>query len=486
MRIVFVASEVVPFAKTGGLADVAGALPRALAARGHKVMVFFPRYRQVNAMKAGMKPAGKFVTVTVGRAKHRAAFWRGPLGPEGAEAVAVDIPALYDRFGGLYGPPGADFPDNAERYLCLSRAAIERVRADGEVPDVFHAHDWHAGMLPVLLREAYGDDPQLAKAATVFTVHNMAYQGGFEKDVLTLAGLSDSLFRKDKLDHFGRVSFLHAGLRYADRINTVSARYRDETIESDEFGRGMQFVLRERKDRYSGILNGIDLDAWDPKSDPHLPRGIAYDDPAGKAASKAAVQKELGLALEPDAPLIGIVSRLDPQKGLDLVHAALPQLLADGCQLALLGAGDPVLERAFKTAAKENAGRVGVGLGFNDPLAHRIYAGSDFFLMPSRFEPCGLGQMIALHYGTLPVVRETGGLADTVRDAGRYADGNGFTFGPADAPSLVGAVRHAIGAWRDPSRRATLVERAMKEDHSWARAAERYEALYRDAIRSRE
>lgn len=482
MKIAMISAEVFPYAKTGGLADVVGALPRALAARGHEVLVFFPRYRTVDVRKNVLTPESRKLPIAIGAEVHEVSFLRGAMGAEGAQAIAIDIPALYDREG-LYGPPGADFPDNAERFIALARASLEYLRVGEFTPAVVHAHDWHAGLVPIFLRQSYLHEPVLMDSASVFTVHNMAYQGTFESNVLRLAELPSELFRPGGLDHFGKLSFLQAGLRYGDTITTVSPRYAQEVMESDEFGRGMQGILRERMPDFFGLLNGIDTGVWNPADDPCLPAPYSSENRSGKGAARAALQRELELDVD-SSPLLGCVSRLDPQKGLDLIQIAMPTILAKGCQIALLGAGDPGLEAFFRNAAKSHRGRVGVGVGYNDPLAHRIYGGADLFLMPSRFEPCGLGQMIAMRYGTIPIVRETGGLADTVRDADRAADGNGFSFQKATPEVLLDAVRRALVARKDPARWTGLVSRAMNEDHSWSAAAARYEELYDWTIKS--
>jgi starch synthase len=470
MEILFVASEVAPWSKTGGLGDVAGALPRALAARGHAVHVVAPRYGFVDAAGAG------FV-------RHDAALRvRG-------EATAVWVkegrPTVHlleheRHFGarrGLYGEGGHDYGDNAERFAWFCRAALALPAALRRRPRIVHANDWQAGLCPWLLRREHAQDPALADARTVFTIHNLAYQGVFPKQVVPFLGLPWDAFRMEAMEFHDQLSFMKAGLSFADALTTVSPTYAREILTPDG-GHGLDPVLRHRRGDLHGILNGIDVSEWDPARDPHLPAHYSARDLAGKAACKAGLQRELGLPIRPDVPLVGMVSRLADQKGIDLVVAALGALRAREVQLAVLGSGSRAYEEAFVRAAHERPERVAARIGFDEALAHRIEAGADAFLMPSRFEPCGLNQMYSLRYGTPPIVRAVGGLEDTVEDFDGWTRGTGFKFREYAPPALLLAVRRALEAWRDRRAWRGIVQRGMSQDFSWDRSARSYEALY--------
>jgi starch synthase len=378
-------------------------------------------------------------------------------------------------------PPPAprphDYPDNAERFAHLSRAALALPAALGLRPSIVHANDWQSGLCPYLLRHEHGQDPALAGARTVFTIHNLAYQGVFPKQVLPFLGLPWDVFRLDAMEFFDRVSFLKAGLSFADALTTVSPTYAREILTPDG-GAGLDPVLRHRRHALHGILNGIDVGEWDPARDPHLPAHYSARDLTGKGVCKASLQRELGLPVRPDVPLVAMVSRLVDQKGLDLVVGALGQLVTREVQLAVLGAGSPAYEDAFRSAAAAQPSQVAARIGFDEGLAHRLEAGADLFLMPSRFEPCGLNQMYSLRYGTVPVVRAVGGLEDTVEDYDGWTRGTGFKFREYTREALLLAVRRALDTYRDRRAWRALVLRGMVQDFSWGRSARAYEALY--------
>ncbi len=471
MQLLFVASEVAPWSKTGGLGDVAGALPRALAARGHAVTVVTPRH-------AGIDPRREGLTALHGAVRVRGeatTLWvkDGPV-----RTCFVEHERYFGSRRGLYGDGHRDHPDNAERFAYLCRAALAVPGALRLRPRVLHANDWQTGLLPFLLRHEHARDPALAGARTVFTIHNLAYQGIFPKEVVPALGLPWDVFSYEGMEFFDQLSFLKAGLVYADALTTVSPTYAREIL-TPEGGANLDALLRHRAADLTGILNGIDVHAWDPARDPYLPAHYTARAVSGKAACKAALQAELGLPDRIDVPLIGLVSRLTGQKGVDLVTAALPALLARDVQLAVLGAGEPVYQEAIRRAAREHPGRVGARIGFDEGLAHRIEAGADLFLMPSRFEPCGLNQMYSLRYGTVPVVRAVGGLADTVEDYDGWNRGTGFRFVEYAPHALLTAVRRALDVHRDRRAWRGLMTRGMAEDNSWERSAARYEALYR-------
>jgi len=481
LRILLISSEVEPFAKTGGLADVAGALPKALAGLGHDVRVLMPKYRGVERHAGSLTPVIPRVQVPIADRRAEGAWIEGRMGA-GIPIYFLAQDQYYDR-DALYGTSEGDYWDNCERFIFFCRAAVEGLKHLGWIPHVIHANDWQSGLVPVYLETLYRDDPALAKIATLFTVHNLAYQGVFWHYDVPMTGLGWDLFTPAGIEYYGKLNFLKGGLVFGDLLTTVSRTYARE-IQTPEFGCGLEGVLLARSAALHGVVNGIDYEVWNPSSDPAIPKGYTADDLKGKRASKAALQEELGLAQEP-VPLVGMVTRLVEQKGLTLVLDALPGLLAEGVQLALLGSGEPALEQAFGDAAAKHAGRVAVRLGYDAGLARRIYAGADCFLMPSRYEPCGLGQLISLRYGTIPLVRWTGGLADTVKefDPAKQA-GTGFGFAPFTHEALLECARRALAVFRQPRLWQRLMRNAMAEDFSWEASAREYVSLYRKAVKA--
>ncbi len=488
LRVLFMASEVEPFAKTGGLADVAGALPAALAALGHDVRILMPRYRGVDALAGEMRTVVPRLTVTLGDRSVEGALFEG--------RTSSDVPVYflgqdhyYDRES-LYGTADGDYWDNCERFIFFCRGGLEALLSLGEPdrapwrPQVVHCHDWQTGLVPVYLRTLYRDHPSLGRIATLFTIHNLAYQGVFWHYDMPMTGLGWDLFTPAGLEFYGKLNFLKGGLVFSDLLNTVSRTYARE-IRTPAFGSGLEGVLEERSHDLHGVIDGIDYEVWNPAKDPAIPQPYSADDPGGKAACRAALRGELSLETAP-GPVVGIVTRLVEQKGMDLVLQALPGILAEGCQLVLLGSGDANLEAAFVESAQRHPGRVAVRIGYEAELAHRIYAGADCFLMPSRYEPCGLGQLIALRYGTVPVVRRTGGLTDTVTefDPARRA-GTGFTLDAFAVDALLDAVRRAASAYRQPALWKALVRNAMAEDFSWEASAREYVTLYGKALKAK-
>jgi starch synthase len=483
LRILFVASEVEPFAKTGGLADVAGALPKVLEALGHDVRVFMPRYRGVERVSGGgLRTVVPRLDVPVGDRMVEGAVVEGRMG----KAVPVYFLAqdrYYDR-PGLYGTPDGDYPDNCERFVFFCRAALAALPALDWTPQVIHAHDWQTGLIPVYLETLFRDAPAYRDVATVFTVHNLAYQGQFWHYDLPLTGLGWDLFTPAGIEFYGKINFLKGGLVFSDRLTTVSPTYARE-IQTPEFGERLDGVLRERADDLIGILNGIDYEAWNPATDAEIPKRFGPDDLEGKTACKIGLREEMGLR-DPGrpAPVFGMVGRLADQKGLDLVAAVVPTIIAAGGQFVLLGTGDERYEREFTELARAHPGAVAVKIGFNASLARRIYAGADCFLMPSRYEPCGLGQLIALRYATIPIVRRTGGLADTIREwDGTPGTGTGFLFDALTHDACRGAVRRALAAYAQPAAWARLMRNGMAEDFSWEASAEKYVSCYRKAVK---
>jgi starch synthase len=495
LRILLAASEVAGFAKTGGLADVAAALPRALAARGHRVAIIMPYYHSVRTAHTSPERTGHVVPVPIGNRTLACRLFRSTLPNSSVPIFFVEAPEYFDRDDppagkGLYQQtmPGgykADYPDNAERFTFFSRAVLESVRAIGFTPDILHANDWQTGLIPAMLAEQYRPhQPGPHQPRSVFTIHNIAYQGQFPRDVLKLTGLPGWLFNPGQLEFYGRLNFLKAGIVFADAVNTVSPTYAWE-IQTPDYGCGLQGVLLAHRGKLSGIVNGVDYGEWNPAVDPHIP--AKYDAETvfeRKPLDKAELQRRFNLPEDPTRPVLGMVARLVSQKGIDLVLGAAPGFLDLGCQLVFLGEGDPEYHNELRLFQERYPGRVGLYLGFNEPLAHLVEAGSDLFLMPSRYEPSGLNQLYSLKYGTLPVVRATGGLADTIINTTeenlRAGASTGFTFVEYSAHALYETVRWALTLYRDrPDDFRQVVRTAMQQDWSWDRSAAAYEELYR-------
>ncbi|WP_456619854.1 MULTISPECIES: glycogen synthase GlgA [unclassified Bradyrhizobium] len=477
VRVLAVASEVYPIVKTGGLADVAGALPIALKTHGVEMRTLMPGYPDVMRLLSGADEIRRWPDYFGGPGRLLAGSHAG------LDLFVLDVPHLYARPGNPYvTAEGVDWPDNGVRFAALSRVAadIGHGLVPSFVPDVVHAHDWQAGLAPAYLH--YDNRP---RPGTVMTIHNMAYQGKFARELIGAIGLPWDSYDVHGVEYFGGVSFLKAGLQLADRITTVSPTYARE-IQSDEGGMGLGGLLRERSSVLSGILNGIDISVWNPQTDPHIAYRFGPDELAFRSANKAALQQRLGLDPLPDALLLGVISRLSWQKGLDLLLEAIPTILGDGMQLALLGSGDAELQERFKGTARAHPGRIAAVIGYDEALAHLIQAGSDALLVPSRFEPCGLTQLCALRYGAVPVVSRVGGLADTVadvRDAGDAA--TGFTFGPVTSKNLSAALGRASFTFHDRPAWRKLQLMGLATDVSWRNRAGDYAALYRGIIAAR-
>ena len=485
LRICICASEAVPYAKTGGLADVAGALPRALAALGCDVRVVLPGYRTIDRGKFGFRAIGE-APVLLGVERAAVRFFEGRLPGSPVPVYLVANDRYFDRQG-LYGEGGRDYPDNLERFTLFGRGTLALLTHLGWAPQVLHCQDWQTGLLPVWLR-IEPRDGVLAETGTLFTVHNLAYQGLFPAERLPITGLSAEVFTPRGIEFYGKINLLKGGLVFADLLSTVSEQYARE-IQTEEFGCGLEGVLRERAEALVGILNGVDYGAWDPATDPLIPARYTPEDLAGKAVCKSDLQRALGLVPDPKAPLIGMITRLADQKGLDLVAATIETILGWGAQFTLLGTGDPAYHTRFKTLGDRYRGRAAVTLGFDETLAHRIEAGADLFLMPSRYEPSGLNQLYSLRYGTVPIVRKTGGLADTIVDTTPETLGrgtaNGFVFETYAPEALREAARRALAVFREPASWRRLQSVGMRQDFSWGRSAARYIDAYRRVTASR-
>lgn len=496
LRILFATSEAAPFAKTGGLGDVAGSLPRALAERGHECIVIMPLYQSCRRSGFPLEPTPHSFTVSLGGRRIETRLCRSRLPDSSVAVYFVEQPEFFERDdpasgAGIYqyrdaAQHMADYADNGERFIYFCLAVLDAVRRIGFVPDVVHANDWQTGLLAALLHA--GKASALAGCRTLFTIHNLAYQGNVSKALLPLTGLGWEYFTLDRLEFYDRLSLLKAGIVFSDAVNTVSPRYAQE-IQTPEFGYGMDGILRHHREKLSGIVNGVDYREWDPAVDRRLPVNYSIDTVAqGKAANKAELQRYLRLPPVPSIPLVGMITRLAEQKGLDLVQAAAGDLMRENIQFVVLGTGEAHYQAYLASLARRHPSQVSVVLEFNTDLAHLIEAGSDIFLMPSRFEPCGLNQLYSLRYGTLPVARETGGLADTITDASEAnlaaRTATGFLFRPYDAEALLSAVRRALrmyeaqpGTWRQMQRTG------MAQDWSWDRSAREYEKLYRKTPR---
>jgi starch synthase len=466
MKILMVASEATPFAKTGGLADVLGALPPALAERGEQVAVVLPAYRENNyphptreAYRNLSIPIGPGYLVDIQASSNR-----------GVTYFFVQCPALYDR-DGVYGTSAGDYPDNHVRFAVLSMAAIGVARYLFR-PDILHLHDWQAALTPVYIREHFRGDPTFIGVKTLMTIHNLGYQGLFPPEALAQIALEPKLLNPDQLEFFGRVNFLKAGIGWSDAVSTVSPSYARE-IQTPEYGFGLDGFLR-RHGPVTGILNGVDYNEWNPEHDPHIARPYSANDLSGKRACKQALLAEYGLPQDNlDRPLLAIISRFAAQKGFDILADAASRLLQEDVNLVVLGSGDLPYESMFRALAQAYPEKVGLRVGYDTALSHRIEAGADMFLMPSRYEPCGLNQIYSLKYATVPVVRATGGLDDTIDDS------TGFKFRDYSGDALLETVRLALKAYQDLNQWVQRMRRGMEKDFSWSASAGEYVGLYR-------
>ncbi len=479
MHIVFAASECVPFSKTGGLADVVGALPQALAALGHSVTVYLPRYRQTKLGDA--KTVVRSITVPFDDSYRFCSVLDGGI-RSGVQFYFIEYPPFFDR-DALYGTSVGDYHDNAERFALYSRAVLEASKILG-VPDVFHCHDWQSALIPVLLRTVYEEDPAFEGVPCVFTIHNMGFQGLFSPDILPLLMLPWDLFTITKLEFYGNVNFLKGALVYSDYITTVSKKYSQE-IQTAEYGFGLEGVLRGRSATVTGILNGVDYDEWSPEKDKFIKANYSPSDLRGKEACKRDLLEQFAVTnADPRLPVIGIVSRFAAQKGFDLISQIMDRLAREDMIVVALGSGDKEYQDMFVRLNKQFPNKIAVKIAYDNALAHKIEAGADMFLMPSKYEPCGLNQIYSLKYGTVPIVRATGGLDDTIEpwDA-RTGKGTGFKFTQYSGEALLGAVKGALQAYQDRPSWQGLMRNGMNKDFSWNAAAKDYVRVY-DRVRS--
>ena len=481
LKILAVASEVVPFSKTGGLADVMGSLPAALKRAGHDVRVVTPRYYSIDRHQRGLRYLGSMAVAM------------GPLGVlsvkvlegenDGVPVYFLDCERFYGRLGIYNDYNGQGYGDNDQRFALLSRAALVLCHHLDFTPDVIHVNDWQTSAIPVMLNTNFREDRRFANTATVLTIHNMQHQGICGRGVLDVLGVGDEVFHAGGVEYHGNVNLLKGGIYHSTLLNTVSEGYARE-IRTPEYGYKLDGVIRDRGEDLRGIVNGIDEGVWNPSSDPVIASHYSADDLSGKAACKADLQRQFGLPVRADVPLIGLVSRLVYQKGVDVLAAAMPHILELDVQVAFLGSGEGWTHDYFPRLAHARPGKMGCFIGYSEPLAHKIEAGSDFFLMPSRFEPCGLNQLYSLRYGTLPIVRATGGLDDTVENFNEQTlSGTGFKFHDLTPGAIVDTVGWAVHTYYNrPDAMAALIQQAMAQSFSWERSARAYEQLFREAV----
>jgi starch synthase len=482
MRVLLCASECVPFAKTGGLADVVSALGKILPKNKVETCVILPKYKVIDERKFRLKKIINEIIIPIGDRYEKASIWQGKLQKE-TIVYFIDAGKYFAREY-LYRSPEGDYPDNNERFIFFSRACLEATKAVNFQPDIIHCHDWETALIPAYLKTLYRIDAFFHKTRTVLTIHNIAYQGLYPKDTMWLAGFSWIDFTPDKLEYYDMINFLKAGIVYADVITTVSPTYAQEVQSSNEFGRGMEGVLSARKDDFYGILNGIDYDEWSPEKDKYIPARFSSKNVSNKYVCKDKLCEAVGFQPDSSIPLIGMVTRLDPQKGLELIAQSIHSILNMNLRLIILGVGDKIYQDALSLIAQEYPQKMKVRLEFNNPLAHMIYAGSDMLLIPSRFEPCGLTQMIAMAYGTIPIATKTGGLADTVADfSPENPSGNGIVIQEYSSTALISAIERAIKYYMDKNLWKILMNNAFKKKFTWDRSVKEYIKIYKIALK---
>ena len=484
MRIAFVSSEVVPFSKTGGLADVSGALPKFLSALGDDIVVFTPLYK---GLREKFRPTntGRKVSVPVGPDLLTGDIWTADFPGTRVPVYFLGHDQFFDREG-LYGDEKGDYADNCSRFVFFCRTVLETLKAMDFKPDVIHCNDWQSGLIPVYCRLAYGNDPALSQAALVYTIHNLAYQGRFWHWDMPLLNIGWEHFNYKELEFYGNINFMKGGIVFSDTVTTVSPTYAREIQTDEELGAGLQGVLKERSADVAGILNGIDYTVWNPETDRLIPANFSAPGGTGKPACKKALQREARLPQKPRVPLLAMITRLVDQKGLDLIGEIIADLMQEDLQFVVLGTGLEKYHKLLTDIAGKYPKKCAVFLKFDDRLAHMIEAGADIFLMPSRYEPCGLNQMFSLKYGTVPLVRVTGGLADTVVDATEETVANGtatgFSFVAYESKALVDTIERALAAFADAGLWGKLVAAGMAQDWSWTRSARDYQRVYRETI----
>ncbi len=484
MRALMVSSEVTPFAQTGGLGEVMNGLPAALVGLGVEVDVLMPKYRRITPEDFPIEKLDLHVDIDLNAKRISAGFWQ-LRDRQGVRYLFLENDHYYNREG-LYGTKDKDYKDNSERFVFFCRSAISMALSQGVRYDIFHSHDWQAALVPVYLRTLFAGEELLRQSASIMTIHNLGYQGVFWHLDMPLVGVGWEFFNPGQMEFYGQLNFLKSGIVFADEVNTVSPSYRNEVL-TREFGFGLDGVLREKGDQLTGILNGVDYSVWNPATDIRIGANYSPDDLSGKAKCKADLQRVAGLRESPDIPVIGLISRLSSQKGLDILQEALPSLMQRNLQLVMLGTGEPELQKSLGEMQSRYAEKMALFLTYDHDLAHKIFAGADIMLVPSRYEPCGLTQLYGLKYGAVPLVRATGGLNDSVQEYDPRRDaGTGFKFGRPDAGELEETVGKALYLYRENKETwKRMVIRGMKQDFSWKRSAAQYKALYEKALRDR-
>jgi starch synthase len=488
INILFVSSEVDPFAKTGGLADVSSALPKAIKELGHEIRIMMPRYRFIGERKFKLHDIIRLKDIPI------------PLGnqtevgnvkssfisdlKEKVQVYFLDSEKFFGRDGVYQSPQSKkDYKDNDERFIFFCRGVLETLKRLGWQPDIIHCNDWQTGLIPAYLKTIYVSDPFYKKIKTIFTIHNMAYQGAFPQESFEKSGLPKSVYKTEGVEAYGNFNFLKAGLFYADTITTVSEKYAHEICSSDEFGAGLNGLLEARKKDLKGILNGIDYHIWNPLSDNYIYRKYDAKSIEAKVDNKKALCNKFNLVYKESTPVIGAITRLVEQKGFELVADILEDLLKSDFQYVMLASGEKDLEKRFETIQRKHPNKVGIFFGFDEELAHLIEAGSDMFLMPSKYEPCGLNQMYSMRYGTVPIVRATGGLDDTVEDYSTGGKGTGFKFEKYDSKELLKAIQRALKVYQQPEEWKKIMRNGMQKDFSWEHSAKKYINLYKDLLK---
>lgn len=483
MKILIATPEAVPYAKTGGLADVAGALIKEYRKMSKEAFIIMPLYKKIKEGDVPLKNTGITIKIPIGHE-----YIKGEVFSDQSSAYFIGCDEFFDR-PELYGTSKGDYSDNASRFIFFSRGVIETCRALNFKPDIVHCNDWQTGLIPLYLKTIYGADKFFKNIATVLTIHNLGYQGLFPSSDMNLTGLGWELFNPEGIEFYGKINFLKAGIISADVLTTVSTTYSKEILHK-EFGFGLDGLLRKREKDLYGVMNGIDYEEWDPSRDTFIPEHYSYKDISGKALCKKRLIRTLLEPLDkPDTeriPIIGMVGRLAVQKGLDLVLKAIDELLSLGIKLVILGKGDETFHAGFSEVAKRYKRKISVTIGFEESLAHLIYAGSDFFLMPSKYEPCGLGQLIAMRYGSIPIARKTGGLADAIQDYDSLkSKGTGFLFSDYTPSAMLDTIKRALCVYTETDKMHRIISDAMKMDYSWNRSAKKYRELYSYAIKKK-
>ncbi len=484
MKIAEVSSEIIPYAKTGGLADVVGTLPSYLEKAGHEISIFMPFYRSIRKSDIDIKLSDITFDIQLGDIEHTVTLWKHiHNGSKNITIYFIQHDEYFDR-DGLYGTECGDYQDNAERFIFFCRAVIEAIRRLGLSIDIIHCHDWQTALIPVYLKTLFAYDERLSSIKTLLTINNLAYQGGFRQEKMKHTGLDMSLSNRKNLEHWGNVNFLKGGIVFADILTTVSKKYAEE-IRTVEFGCGLEDSIKEYESKLYGIINGVDYSEWSPEIDNLISHKYSVDDLSGKALCKKQLQKNLKLP-QTEVPLIGIISRLAEQKGIDLLTVIIEDLMERDLQLVILGTGDEKYHQMLKEAVPKYDNKLSVNIMFDNKLAHEIEAGADIFLMPSKYEPCGLNQMYSLRYGTIPVVRKTGGLADTIIDADeenlKNGTATGFTMEGYFAAELLFAIDRALEMYKSRTQWRSLIRNAMKQDWSWEKSASQYETLFESIL----